>query len=110
MSLTGFTWFFCVLILTGGLIGWLRQGSKASLIASTISGALLALGIHGINDHPGQEPYFAGLLGITALFLLVFSVVRLSKAEGKFMPAGLILLLSAAELCLLWVYWSESGY
>lgn len=110
MSLTGFTWFFCILILTGGLIGWLRQGSKASLIASSISAALLALGIHGINDHQGQAPYFAGLLGITAVFLLVFSVVRLAKPEGKIMPAGLILLLSVAELCLLWMHWSESGY
>ena len=103
MFLTVFTNIFFSLVFTGGMIGWLKKGSLASLIASTISAGLLALGIYGLDVHPEYANASAGLLTFTSVFLLVFSILRLSKKEGKFMPAGLILLLATAELCLLWL-------
>jgi len=102
MVLTVFTNIFFSLVFTGGMIGFLKKGSRASLIASTISALLLALGIYGLDTQPEWFQASAGLLALTSLFLMVFSILKLSKKEGKFMPAGLILLLSAAELCFLW--------
>lgn len=103
MFFTVYTNIFFSLVFIGGMIGWLKKGSIASLVASSISAALLAMGIYGLDTQPEWHTQSAWLLAITAAFLLVFSVIRLSKNEGKFMPAGFILLLSAGELCLLWL-------
>ncbi|GAA5831521.1 hypothetical protein JCM3766R1_001784 [Sporobolomyces carnicolor] len=82
------------LISIGGLMGFLKRGSVASLVAGTGSGLLLAYGVNSRNDR-----LVAGVAGL--LFFVMGSRFVNSK---KFMPAGLVTLLSAG---LLWRFGSK---
>ena len=86
-------WIYIVLVLAGGLAGWLKAGSKVSFIMAAIFGLLLALCNVGVI----RPFYIADIL--VAVLLAVF-VMRLVKTR-KFMPSGLMVLLSAAALLLL---------
>jgi uncharacterized membrane protein (UPF0136 family) len=102
MFLTVYTNIFFSLVFIGGLIGFLKRGSKASVIAGTLSALLLALGIYWFDtDANRQSAGLYILLGVSA-FLTLFAIVRLVRT-GKLMPAGMILLLSMGELNLLWL-------
>lgn|GEM_PF-2563227 len=106
MFLTVYTNIFFSLVFIGGLIGFLKRGSKASVIAGTISALLIALGIYWFDT--SMERQITGLyllVGVSA-FLAIFAIVRLIRT-GKLMPAGLILLLSIAELNLLWLWYLQ---
>ncbi|MFA6212398.1 MAG: TMEM14 family protein [Candidatus Obscuribacterales bacterium] len=76
-------------VLVGGIIGFKKAGSKASLIAGGISSVLLdacfALGFANM-----QAGFIAALV-VTGL-LDAFFAKRLMKSK-KFMPSGMILLL-----------------
>jgi len=85
-------WTYIVLLVTGGLIGFLKAGSKPSLIASVAFAAALTLCLLNVI-----RPYVITDLLLTAL-LVVFGV-RLSKTK-KFMPSGLMLVLTLAALVL----------
>jgi uncharacterized membrane protein (UPF0136 family) len=85
-------WIYIVLLVVGGLIGFLKAGSKPSLIASVVFAALLALCALNLIF----RPYVADIL--LAALLVVFGL-RLSKTR-KFMPAGLMLVLTIAVLAL----------
>ena len=87
-------WIYIVLLLIGGLIGFLKAGSKVSLITSAVSAALLIL-----TTIPGLfGPALArGLAdGIMAALLVVFAI-RLAKTK-KFMPSGLMLVITILAL------------
>ena len=89
-------WIYVVLLLVGGLIGFLKAGSKVSLITSAVSAALLIL-----TAIPGLfTPALArGLAdGIMAALLVVFAM-RLAKTK-KFMPSGLMLVITGVALAL----------
>src|SRR5512137_92145 len=89
-------WIYIVLLLVGGLIGFLKAGSKVSLITSAVSAALLIL-----TAIPGLfAPALArGLAdGIMAALLVVFAI-RLAKTK-KFMPSGLMLVITGVALAL----------
>jgi uncharacterized membrane protein (UPF0136 family) len=88
-------WVYIVLLLVGGLIGYLKAKSKASLIASTISAASLILCASGLF-----EPRIARALAnlVMAVLLVVFGL-RLSKTK-KFMPSGMLLVLTIIALAL----------
>lgn len=85
-------WIYIVLLVVGGLIGLLKGKSKVSLILSVIFAALLSLCAAGIIF----QPYVADIL--LALLLVVFGM-RLAKTR-KFMPSGLMLVLTLAALAL----------
>ncbi len=85
-------WIYIVLLVLGGLIGLLKGKSKISLILSVVFAALLSLCAAGIIF----QPYVADIL--LALLLVVFGV-RLAKTR-KFMPSGLMLVLTLAALAL----------
>ena len=76
-------------VLIGGIIGFKKAGSKASLIAGAISAVLLdaCFAIGFVNMQAG----FIAALVVTGL-LDGFFVKRLIKTK-KFMPAGMILIL-----------------
>ena len=74
------------------MIGFLKAGSKPSLIASVAFAAALTLCLLNVI-----RPYVITDLLLTAL-LVVFGV-RLSKTK-KFMPSGLMLVLTLAALVL----------
>ena len=92
MTWTFLLWIYVVLLLAGGIMGFVKAGSKASLIASAAFAAPLSLCAAGIL----RVPYVAeALVG----FLLVFFGMRFFKGR-KFMPAGMMAILSGLVLVL----------
>lgn len=78
-------WIFIALLVAGGLVGFLKARSKASLIASL--GSAVPLSLVALGHLPGVVA-----IGVLALLQAVF-FVRLRKT-GKVMPSGLLLGLS----------------
>ncbi|HWH69383.1 MAG TPA: TMEM14 family protein [Candidatus Sulfotelmatobacter sp.] len=85
-----------MLLLVGGLMGFLKARSKVSLITSAIAAALLVL-----TAIPGLFGYrlASGLADAIMAALLVVFAIRLTKTK-KFMPSGLMLILTIAALAL----------
>jgi uncharacterized membrane protein (UPF0136 family) len=90
-------WVYIVLLLAGGLTGFLKAKSKVSLITSAVFAALLILTtLRGVF-----QPGFAlGLANVTLVVLLLVFAMRLGKTK-KFMPSGLILVATVAVLAAL---------
>ncbi len=89
-------WAYIVLLLVGGLIGFLKAGSKISLITSAVSAALLVVTTFRSVFQPGFRHSAAEV--IMALLIIVFAI-RLTKTK-KFMPSGLMFALTIAALTL----------
>ena len=85
-------WIYIVLLLVGGLMGFIKGKSKVSLIMSAVFAALLVLCALGIIF----KPYVADIL--LAALLVVFAM-RLAKTK-KFMPAGMMLAVTVIVLAL----------
>ncbi len=83
-------WIYIVFLVAGGLIGFFKAKSKVSLIMSLCFAALLVLCAVGIIF----KPYVADIL--LAALLVVFGM-RLAKTK-KFMPAGMMLVVTLATL------------
>lgn len=75
---------YAVLMAGGGIGAFLKSGSKPSLISGVVAGILL--GVAYAKDNVTAALVLAAVLGV------VFSL-RLVKTK-KFMPAGLLLILS----------------
>ncbi len=82
-------WIYIVLLLAGGIVGFVKGKSKASLIASSAFGVLIALCATNIIP----TAYATGLMGA---LILVFGM-RLVKTK-KFMPSGLMILITIIAL------------
>ena len=78
-----------IFVLIGGIIGYVKAKSKASLIAGTISAVLLAVSFAYALSDP-LHGLIAGLI-VTVLLDGVF-IMRLIKTK-KFMPSGLMIIL-----------------
>jgi len=85
-------WIYIIVLVAGGLIGFLKAKSRVSLIMSAAFAAALSLCAAGIVF----QPYVADIL--LAALLVVFAM-RLAKTR-KIMPAGLMLILTIAALAL----------
>lgn len=89
---------YLALLVVGGLMGYLKAGSKVSLVTSLVSAAVIAVCVFAL-----QRPGLYAAMGVQALLIAVFAM-RLAKTK-KFMPAGLMLIVTAvaliAELALL---------
>jgi uncharacterized membrane protein (UPF0136 family) len=85
-------WIYIVLLVIGGLIGFLKAKSKVSLIMSV--GFAIALSLCAANII--FRPYVADILLVV---LLGVFVARLAKTK-KFMPAGLMLVITIIALAL----------
>ena len=85
-------WIYIALLVVGGLIGFLKAKSQVSLMMSVIFAALLSLCAAGIVF----QPYMADVL--LAALLIVFGM-RLMKTK-RFMPSGMMLILTLAALIL----------
>ncbi len=88
-------WIYIVLLLAGGLIGFFKAKSKVSVISSSVFAALLALTQTGIF----KPSVSLILVNVTLAALLVVFAVRLAKTK-KFMPSGLMLVLTILALAL----------
>ncbi len=89
-------WIYIVLLLIGGMIGFLKAGSKVSLITSSVAAALLVLTtLSGVFNYTFRR----NLADVIMAALLVVFAIRLTKTK-KFMPSGLMLVLTLAALAL----------
>jgi uncharacterized membrane protein (UPF0136 family) len=84
-------WIYIVLMVLGGVMGFVKAKSKASLIASVTFGAILAL--FALNVLPFQHHIWV------LLFLLIFFGMRLAKSK-KMMPNGMMVILTILALAL----------
>ena len=75
-------WIFIALLVAGGLMGFLKAKSKASLIASM--GSAVPLALVALGQLPGTVA-----VGVLIVLQAVF-FIRLRKT-GKFMPSGMLL-------------------
>jgi uncharacterized membrane protein (UPF0136 family) len=85
-------WVYIVLLLVGGLIGFFKAKSQVSLVTSAASAAILILCALGVVF----KYYVADI--VMALLLVVFAI-RLGKTK-KFMPSGMMLVVTAVALAL----------
>jgi len=84
-------WVYIVLLFLGGLMGFLKAKSKASIIASSIFAAILilfALDIFPFRYHR-----------IVLIFLLLFFGARLLRSK-KLMPNGMMTVLTIITIAL----------
>lgn len=89
-------WIYIVLLVVGGLIGFLKAKSKVSLYMSCGFAAGLALcAIPNFLDLSFRRGLANGLM---AALLIVFTI-RLAKTK-KFMPAGMMLVVTIVALAL----------
>ena len=84
-------WVYIALLLAGGLMGFLKAGSKASLTASVAFA--VPLGICAAGLLPGV------VADALLVVLAVFFGARFAKGR-KFMPAGLMVILTIVTLVL----------
>jgi uncharacterized membrane protein (UPF0136 family) len=77
-----------LLSMVGGIVGYTKAKSQASLISGLISGILLILG--GILTYQGMSWGLISAAIVTGVLIVVFAS-RLNKTR-KFMPAGLMLI------------------
>lgn len=89
--MTTLIWIYILLLVTGGVVGCVKAKSQVSLYSSLLFGALLAL--CALNVIPLSAANW-----IWGALLLVF-VIRLAKKK-KFMPAGLMVLVTLLALVL----------
>ena len=88
-------WIYIILLLIGGMIGFFKGKSKVSLITSAVFAAVLVLTQTGIFDARVAH----NLVNVLLAVLLVVFAIRLAKTK-KFMPSGLMLVVTIAALAL----------
>ena len=87
-------WVYIALVVVGGVMGFVKAGSKVSLVASLLSAAVLAL--FATDGLPIDKAWMA-LVPLLAMFAM-----RYVKTK-KFMPAGLMIVLTIAALAALFM-------
>jgi uncharacterized membrane protein (UPF0136 family) len=97
-----------VLLAVGGLIGYFKAGSRPSLIAGLLS-AVAAFGALGLSIGRSQLGSPLGLLLSIVLFVLFG--YRYAIKTGKFMPSGLLAVISLVVLgvMILTIDWSPQA-
>ncbi len=92
---------FGVLTIAGGIIGYIKAGSTASIIAGSITGILLLVGAWLLPEHT-----VAGLAIVLIIsFVLAAQFVPKFISTGKAMPAGMMSILSVIGIIVGIVAW-----
>ncbi|KAI8389337.1 transmembrane protein 14C [Blakeslea trispora] len=76
-------------VMAGGVVGYVKAGSTASLVAGVVSGGLAILGANQVSRDPRNV-----LLSFVISLVLLFVMGSRFYRGRKFMPAGLVSLLS----------------
>ncbi len=99
---------YALLLGIGGVIGYLKAGSRPSLIAGSLS-AVTALGAMGLSAAKHQFGVPLGLLLSITLFVLFG--YRYAVKTHKFMPSGLLAVASLVVLAVMFLVmdWSPAG-
>ena len=93
MTPTIILWIYIVLLVAGGLMGFVKAGSKMSLLTSLGFAVALAL----CNANVIQVRHLTDVL---LAVLVIFFGMRFAKTR-KFMPMGMMALLTIVTLALL---------
>ncbi len=88
---------YALIIIAGGVMGYVSAKSTPSLISGLVSGAVL---IVALALSIRQPKIGFGLAALVALALGIFFLMRFLHT-GKWMPAGISVILSAVMLALL---------
>ena len=89
-------WIYIVFLVVGGMIGFFKAKSPVSLIMSVgFAAALAVCAINGLLD----VKLARGLADVLMIALLVVFAIRLAKTK-KFMPAGMMLIVTLTALVL----------
>jgi uncharacterized membrane protein (UPF0136 family) len=83
-------WVYGVMMILGGVMGYVRVGSKASLLSGVGLGLGLLASGYGAWRGSGNSVVAAEII---ALLLLVLFAIRYAK-KRRFMPAGMLAVLS----------------
>jgi uncharacterized membrane protein (UPF0136 family) len=92
---------FGVLTIAGGIVGYVKAGSVASIIAGSITGVLLLVAAFLLPEH--RMVGFATAL-IVSLLLAAQFIPKLLRT-GRVMPAGIMSLLSVIGIIVVIVAW-----
>src|ERR1041384_3425837 len=94
---------FGLITIVGGLMGYIKAGSTASLIAGSVSGILLLVAAFLLPNYLVAGLALAGLVSIA----LVGRFVPAFLNTGKVMPAGMISVLSVIGVIMAIVTWMK---
>ncbi len=92
---------FGLLTIVGGVIGFVKAGSTASIIAGSISGILLLLAAFLLPQQLAVGLIIAAVVSI----LLAGRFLPAFLKTGKMMPAGMMAILSVIGLVVAIVAW-----
>ena len=92
---------FGVLTIAGGIMGYAKAGSTASIIAGSISGILLLIGAWLM---PTNQVAGLGLTFVVSLLLLIYFASKFMRTSA-FMPAGLMSILSVIGIIVAIMAW-----
>jgi len=92
---------FGALTIVGGIVGYLKAGSVASIVAGSITGVLLLVAAFLLPEHRT-----IGLAtGLIVSLLLAAQFVPKFLRTGRVMPAGMMSILSAIGIIAVIVAW-----
>jgi uncharacterized membrane protein (UPF0136 family) len=92
---------FGVLTIAGGIVGYVKAGSVASIIAGSITGVLLLVAAFLLTDHRGVGLATALVISL----LLAVQFVPKFLQTGRVMPAGMMSILSVIGVIAAIVAW-----
>ena len=92
---------FGLLTIVGGVIGYVKAGSTASIIAGSISGIALIVAAYLL---PGNVVAGLAVAGIVSILLAGRFIPAFMKT-GKVMPAGMMAILSLIGVIMAIVAW-----
>lgn len=90
-------WIYGALVLVGGVMGWVKAKSVPSLVSGIVFGAALIFVGYGIKLGHRNDVTIAMVI---AGLLAVIMGIRFAKSK-KFMPAGLVAILSVVVIASL---------
>src|SRR3989338_7453202 len=85
---------YALLLIAGGIMGYVSVKSKMSLITGVISGLMVLVACKVGKEKPRDGYLFVGAI---SLLLAIFFALRYSTNHA-FMPGGLMLILSTTTL------------
>jgi uncharacterized membrane protein (UPF0136 family) len=92
---------FGVLTIAGGVVGYVRAGSVASIIAGSITGVLLLVAVFLLPEHRAIGLATAFIISLLLAAQFVPKFIR----TGRVMPAGMMSILSVIGVIAAIVAW-----
>jgi len=92
---------FGVLTIAGGVVGYVKAGSMASIIAGSITGVLLLVAAFLLPEHRATGLAIAFIISLLLAAQFVPKFIR----TGRVMPAGMMSILSVIGVVAAIVAW-----